>query len=166
MTRQTLQMFAAPGAIWLAPIAAFLAVTSVACVEVNGGAVELSWSVRNFAGDRVGDDCQNLDSRRGPLVHVQGIRLAWKAVANGGDDAAMEPDGSADFACRDGRGITRFEVPVGRQMLWIVPLCADSAPSAGTYQVPPPIVRTIEEGAVTTLDALLVVAGESTCPIP
>src|SRR5688572_16198192 len=125
MTRQTPQMFAAPGPIWLALITIILAVTSVACVEVNGGAVELSWSVRNFAGDRVGDDCQNLDRRKGPLVHVDRIRLAWKAAENGGDAADMEPDGSADFPCGDGRGITRFSIPAGRQMLWIVPICAD-----------------------------------------
>jgi hypothetical protein len=163
MTRQTPEMFAAPGRFWLALVVLVQAVTSVACDEVNGGAVELSWSVRTFDGARLDDDdCRDDD----PKVHVERIRLAWKAVADGGDGAGMEPDGWAEFPCSDRRGITEFTVPPGAHLLWIVPVCADRAPSTGNYQVPPPIVRAIHEGTVTTLDALLVVADESTCPAP
>ena len=77
----------------------------------------------------------------------------------------MEPDGWAEFPCSDRRGITKFTVPRGQHLLWIEPVCPGGAPT-GNYQVPPPIVRTIHEGTVTTLDALLVVADESTCPAP
>jgi hypothetical protein len=163
MTRQTREMFAAPRTSWLALVAMSLAVTSVACVEVNGGAAELSWSVRDFEGERI-DDCRRKDKDDNIKVHVPRIRLAWKAVPDGGDGIDMDPDDWDDFPCSDGRGITKFSIPPGQQMLWIVPVC-DGGPSMGNYQVPPPIVRTVEEGTVTTLDALLVVADESTCPV-
>ena len=160
MTRQTPEMFAARGMFWLALVVMVQAVTGVACVEVNGGAVELSWSVRTFDGERVNDSCEDGEHD----VHLEEIRLAWKAVSDGGDGAGMAPDGWADFPCADRRGITDFGVPEGEHLLWIVPVCREDAPSTGNYQVPPPIVRTIREGTVTTLDALLVVADESTCP--
>ena len=160
MTRQAPEMFAACSTFWLALVVMVQAVTSVACVEVNGGAVELSWSVRTFDGERVEDSCD--DDKHD--VHLEGIRLAWKAVSSGGGETGMEPDGWAEFPCADRRGITDFTVPGGEHLLWIVPVCSDDAPSTGNYQVPPPIVRTIREGTVTTLDALLVVADESTCP--
>jgi hypothetical protein len=162
MTRQTSEMFAASGRIWLALVVTLQVLTSVACVEVNGGAVELSWSVRTFDGVRIEDNCD--DDRRN--VHLDKIRLAWKAVGDGGDGAGLEPDDWDDFPCKDRRGITKFSIPAGRHLLWIVPLCPGGAPSTGNYQVPPPIVRTIDEGTVTTLDALLVVADETTCPLP
>jgi hypothetical protein len=166
MTRQTPEMFAASGAIWLALVVMLQVLTSVACVEVNGGAVELSWSVRAFDGERADEDCDNSDRKDGPIVHLDKIRLAWKAIADGGDGTGMEPDGWDEFPCSDRRGITEFSVPPGQHMLWIVPVCPGGAPATGNYQVPPPIVRTIGEGTVTTLGALLVVANESTCPAP
>jgi hypothetical protein len=160
MTHEAPEMFAAPGMFWLALVVAVQAVTSVACVEVNGGAVELSWSVRTFDGIPLKDACDD-DKRK---VHLETIRLAWKAVADAGDAAGMEPDGWTDFPCADLRGITEFTVPRGEHLLWVVPICRDNGPATGNYQVPPPIVRTIREGTVTTLDALLVVVDESTCP--
>lgn len=167
MTRQTHQMFAARGTISLALLAMLQAVTSVACVEVNGGAAELSWSVRTFDGARVEEDCHTDADSDEPKVHLEGIRLAWKAVADGEDGASMEPDDWKQFPCADGRGITEFSIPPGQQMFWIVPVCDGAIlPAAGSFQVPPPIVRTVREGTVTTLDALLVVADESTCPAP
>jgi hypothetical protein len=161
VTRQTPEMFAACGRFWLALVVMVQVVTSVSCVEVNGGAVELSWSVRSFDGERVDDSCD--DDK--PEVHLEKIRLAWKAVSDDGGGTGMEPDGLAEFPCGDRRGITEFTVPGGEHLLWIVPVCAGGVlPATSNYQVPPPIVRDIREGTVTTLDALLVVADASTCP--
>src|SRR5262245_52190217 len=64
MTHETPEMFAARGMFWLALVVVVQAVTSVSCVEVNGGAVELSWSVRTFDGKRVDEDCDNADSKQ------------------------------------------------------------------------------------------------------
>lgn len=162
MTRESREMFAAPGRL-RALLAVILASSSASCVEVNGGAVELSWSLRDFDGERA-EECHNDNPDDGPVVDVDRIRLAWKAVV-ADDESATDPDGTVTFPCEDGRGITDFSIPPGRHMLWIEPVCAQGAPPSGRYQVPPPIVRTIGEGTVTTLDALLIVADASTCPV-
>lgn len=143
-------MFARSSILWLAT-AIFLAVTAVACIEVNGGAAELSWTLRNFDGKPIsGDDppCT--------ITNIEEIRLNWKAVTDD-TDTGLVPDDSAEFQCDDNRGVTEFIIPAGKQMLWIEPLCRNEI-AATNYEVPPPIVRNVEEGTVTTLDALLIVA--------
>lgn len=150
-------MFARSGILWLA-IAIFLAVIAVACVEVNGGAAELSWTLRDFEGKPISD--------RGPpctITNIEEIRLNWKAVT---DDTgnSLVPDDSTGFECDDNRGVTKFIIPAGRQMLWIEPVCPNETVAA-SYEVPPPIVRDVADGTVTTLDALLIVADPAcTCP--
>lgn len=161
MTRRVRAVFPRKAAIWLALAVALGAASGAGCVEVNGGAAELSWSLRTFDGAR-SRECEHLRIGR--------IRLAWKAAAQSSSDPGTEPTGAPDgwqeFPCDDSRGVTDFSIPAGRQMLWIEPLCAGSAmPAAvGHYEVPPPIVRTVQDGTVTTLDALLVVADPSACP--
>lgn len=163
MTRHARPLFPRKGAIWLALAVALGAASSAGCVEVNGGAAELSWSLRPFDG--AGSwECKD--------VRIGWIRLAWKAVPESGSDPedtdpSGAPDGWQEFPCEDSRGVTDFSIPAGQQMLWIVPICAGSALPAATghYEVPPPIVRTVQDGTVTTLAALLVVTGESACPV-
>lgn len=143
-------MFARSSILWLAT-AIFLAVIAVACIEVNGGAAELSWTLRDFDGKPIsGDDppCT--------ITRIEQIRLNWKAVTDAAD-TTLVPDDSAVFQCGDNRGVTEFIIPAGKQMLWIEPICRNEI-MARQYEVPPPIVRTVEEGTVTTLDALLIVA--------
>ncbi len=152
-------MFARSGILWLAT-AIFHAVFAVACIEVNGGAAELSWALRDFEGKPISGD-----ERPCTITNIKQIRLHWKAVT-GDADTSLVPDGTEEFPCGDNRGVTEFTIPVGRQMLWIEPVCQDEAAAApGSYEVPPPIVRNVEEGTVTTLDALLIVADrDCTCP--
>jgi hypothetical protein len=151
-------MFARSGILRLAT-AIFHAVLAAACIEVNGGAAELSWALRDFEGKPIsGDDpaCT--------ITNIARIRLHWKAVT-GDADTSLVPDGTAEFLCNDNRGVTGFTIPAGRQMLWIEPVCPEGAAAPGSYEVPPPIVRTVEDGTVTTLDALLIVADrDCTCP--
>jgi hypothetical protein len=150
-------MFARAGILWLGLAALVHVASSAACVEVNGGAVELSWSLRSFGGTRI-EECDD--------VRIESIRLAWKAAPDGGSGTSLEPDDWETFPCEDSRGITEFSIPAGRQMFWILPLCPGGTSPTGDYEVPPPIVRTVTEGTVITLDALLVVADASTCPAP
>lgn len=151
-------MFAGSGILWLA-IAIFLAGSGVACVEVNGGAAELSWALRDFEGRPISGDEPPCT-----LTNIGAIRLNWKAVT-GDADGVLVADGWDTFPCSDNRGVTDFIIPAGRQMLWVEPICEDDAGTAGSYEVPPPIVRSVEEGTVTTLDALLIVADQDcTCP--
>jgi hypothetical protein len=152
-------MFARSGVLWLA-LAILPVVSAVACIDVNGGAAELSWTLRDFEGQPISDG-----EHPCVLTNIGEIRLNWKAVTDDGGDGAMEPDGTDKFRCLDNRGVTGFVIPAGRQMLWIEPICRSDAVMLGSYEVPPPIVRTIEDGTVTTLDALLIVADpECTCP--
>jgi hypothetical protein len=137
-------------------VAALLA-ASVACVEVEGGAVELSWSLRAFDGDPV--DCADAD--------VAGVRLCWRA-APPGEALAATCDGARtlDFDCDDQHGSSRFDLASGRTGFLVEPTCRDGEPADdGTYQVPAPIVRDVVEGEVVTLSSLaIIVSDNSTNP--
>jgi hypothetical protein len=125
--------------------------------------------LHTFDGEPVGDgidqSCGNAD--------ITQVRVCWQA------DDGSEPDFSqciADqmrqFGCNKSSGISNFEITPGRNSFWIVPVCDDGSVAAiGTYQVPPPIVRTVEEGGIVTLGSLLIVATDNTdpstvCPSP
>lgn len=145
---------------------------NLACVEINGGAVELSWTLRDFDGDKT--DC-------GP-ARIGSIRICWQGIVG---DAGLpeDPDCVAvateagfreqyrEFDCLASRGVTRFEIPAGRTALFVEPICESGTPPQGPYQVPPPIVRVVEDGQVVTLNQLLIVvtdsavaSQDSTCP--
>lgn len=132
-------------------------VTNTGCVDVDGGAVEVSWTVRTFEGNTT--SCG--------AVGLERIRVCWQA---------LETDASSlgqcrEFACSASRGITKFAIVPGRTALFLEPVCSDGM-LARNYQVPPPIVRVIKEGEVATLNQLLIVAstnrdcsaGQCTCP--
>lgn len=136
-------------------IAAFLGVIGCpACIQIEGGAVELSWSLRDFDGDSVGS-CSD--------AGLTGVEVCWAPV---GDASVTPPGGPCRpgqrriFDCGEANGVSRFEIPPGPTAFWIAPICSDGqAADVGTYQVPPPIVRTVEDGKIVTLDSLLIVVG-------
>jgi len=137
--------------------AALLAAASSACIEIDGGAVELSWSLRSFDGDRVGTCSKAL---------VEEVRVCWQPV-NGAGTVTAECDASQTFPCEEENGVSGFEIDPGSTAFWVEPICRDGAPAdADTYQVPPPIVRTVEDGKIVTLNSLLIVVTpfESGCP--
>jgi hypothetical protein len=155
-------------------IAAAVLLAGVSCVEVEGGAVELSWRLRDVRG---GDsDCA--------LARVGTIRVCWVPVTgDAGADQMTEctivrtdagfSELFREFDCTEKRGVTRFEVPAGPNALFVRPVCADGQAPTGDFQVPPPIVRNVETGGVVTLNQLLIVVsaddcvGEAcTCPPP
>lgn len=129
--------------------------SNLKCVAIDGGASELTWSLRTFAGDPV-DSCA--DSK------ISHIRLCWNAVDAG--VRGCRPGQFRDFNCDDQTGATRFEIPPGDTRLFVEPICEDGlAPAVGTYQTPEDIVRNVKAGEVVTLDSLLIVVTEpgSTC---
>lgn len=138
----------APG--WHVIIVALgLAVTG--CVEVEGGAVEFSWTLRNFEGNPIADD----PAESCGLVRIDRIRLIWESPPDNGELVL----GNDDFDCEANRGVTGFVVPAGSQLLRIIPICeGDMLPQVHTYEVPPPILRDVQSGEVVTLNSLLVVA--------
>jgi hypothetical protein len=126
-------------------------------VAVDGGAAEFSWSLRSFDGRSI-ESCSD--------AGIDRVRLCWDSLdAEGGGSGQCRPPGLRTFDCRERRGITGFEIPPGRTSLFILPICPDGAPARdGTYDVPPPIVRTVTEGQVVTLSSLLIVAGDQSRP--
>jgi hypothetical protein len=135
------------------------ALLSSSCVQVDGGAVELSWTLRDFDGEPT--NCAE--------ARIDEVRICWQSVADGGTSGtrSCRRDSSRTFACVDSRGVTGFEIPPGRAVVWIEPVCADGQPpETDTYEVPAPIARTVETGQVVTLGALLIVADDSTEPCP
>ncbi len=137
------------------PIALAL-VLSTGCVEIDGGAVEVSWSLRTVAGDPLGDDCQYQDD----TSPVATIRLLWRPYDGTNLPVDLIPRNSDErrsFPCRDSRGVTGFEIPPGEHAFWVEPRCDNGRrPRAIDYEVPPPIVRDVRTGLVITLDAMLI----------
>lgn len=133
-----------------------LAAGSAACIEVEGGAVELSWSLRSFDGERV-DNCDD--------ARVEEVRVCWQAVEDGTSTGVCE--GSQSFPCGEENGISGFEIAPGSTAFWVEPICVDGSPAAtGSYQVPPPIVRTVADGKIVTLNSQLIVVTPfgTSCP--
>ncbi len=129
------------------PLVALALVWVAGCVEINGGAVELSWTLRTFAGANI-DECS--------AYEIGQIRLEWQS----GPDNPNVDGGSTTFDCTDSRGVTDFVIGEGAQLLEIVPICDDGNDAAAdTYEVPAPILRQVHTGELVTLNSLLVVVG-------
>ncbi len=131
------------------------------CIQIDGGAVELSWSLRSFDGASVAA-CSD--------VRIRDVRLCWEPLADGSTPTAGETCQGAlswTFPCDESSGVTGFSLPPGSTAFWIEPVCTDGASAdAGTYQVPPPIVRMVEDGKIVSLNSLLLVVSPpgSDCP--
>jgi hypothetical protein len=122
------------------------------CVPVDGGAVELSWTVRSL-----GDPYGCVREVAGRVVdRIGDISLCARActvIVDGqcvGD--AVCPVRS--WPCERLMGATRFEIVAGRKELWIEVGCPDGTPA--NVVVPEPVVRDIADGEVTQLNALLI----------
>lgn len=126
------------------------------CVKIDGGAAELSWSLRDQGGDSI-ETCGE--------ANIQAIQLCWNPVADGGDDAVRcQPPNIQRFMCGDFTGVTGFEIEPGETSLFIEPVCdSGDPPTFGSYEVPPPIVRSVEEGRIVTLNSLLIVVKRTNC---
>jgi len=124
------------------------------CTPIEGGAVEVSWDLRTFGGLDIRCDQAN----------VAEVRLWWEVERTsdeGGTTLRFDV-----FPCNDERGVTGFDLPAGTASLWLSPVCeGEVVPMDGTYRSPAPIVRTITEGDVITLDTqILEIDSGSVCP--
>lgn len=137
--------------------------TLVGCVDVNGGAVELSWSIRTVDGRALDDPCR--------VSGIARVRLDAEEVG-----VAQPVRKFRSWSCGAFHGTTLFEIPEGTYSLSVVPLCGDGVTRADAT-VPAPIVRDVVEGEVAQLNALLIVVpatgnaceaavGESGSPSP
>lgn len=133
------------------------------CTNVSGGAVELSWHLQDVDGTALGcDTTRDLStptSRRVEVI-VDSMRLWWQV----GTDRR-----SVDFPCAANHGVTQFEVPTGEALLWIepqiTPTCLGGTPVTPPFIAPAPIARTITDGNVVELHAVVVeIDVDAACP--
>ncbi|HTR50770.1 MAG TPA: hypothetical protein VMJ10_08700 [Kofleriaceae bacterium] len=124
------------------------------CTTANGGAVDLSWTLRPQSGTTDPNipspfvDCglKGNDSTTPLAGPVEWIELDWAVGA---------VTGQRTFCCYLEHGVTTFDLPQGTASLSVVPLCGDGNPAEdGTYVAPAPVLRSVTEGATITLGAV------------
>jgi hypothetical protein len=120
------------------------------CTEVTGGAVELSWLLRPSNGDENACSEQSCCA----TAHVVDMRLMWDVGGVMGSDF---------WPCEDNRAVTGFELPPGEATLWVVPECATGPAEADAYEAPAPVVRTLVDGEVASLNAVVVQVQLANC---
>ena len=135
------------------------------CVDIDGGAVELSWSIRTAGGQPSDCELRNPDT-----PDVEEVWICWAAQGQT-TDACFTGDGAeparfAAFPCQDEHGVTGFEIESGPTLIWVQPVCsAQRLPPLDRVEVPPPILRDMVEGQVAALNALLILAEDDACQL-
>jgi hypothetical protein len=131
---------------------------------VDGGAVELAWSVRDSSGRSA--SCSRTSTSFQDALGRVGLCARACTVLVDGECVGEETCPIETWDCDRGRGTTRFEVTAGRKRLWIAVTCPDGTPA--DVLLPEPIVRDIADGEVTQLNAILITvpAGAAACPSP
>lgn len=137
-----------------------LTLAGAGCIEIEGGAVELSWSLRDFDGDAV-EACDD--------ARIDEVEICWQPSDGEAPsvDLGCRPGQRQSFPCSEENGVSGFTITPGPTAFWAHPICdTGEAAEEDTYQAPAPIVRTVEEGQIVTLNSLLIVVSPiaSDCP--
>jgi hypothetical protein len=139
-------------------VALLLALVATGCVSIDGGAVEASWDVHASDGRGIADcSCT--------CPEVAKVRFSVVSAAGGPDLCAERA--VCQFSCQAKHGATPFDIPPGDYALSLVPVGADgqdltgAAPQAGggtcsAHSGVDPILRTIGEGQLTQLNAVVI----------
>jgi len=117
------------------------AITTTGCVPIDGGAVELRWTIHNLVADERHEEGERID------CDEAGISTLSLLVDPGSRDGPAYP-----FDCDDGRGSSDFDIAPGRHLFSIAP----AGPRADQATVPDPISAQVREGEVTDLQVLLI----------
>ena len=133
-------------------IALLLASGAAGCVAIDGGSVEVEWTVFAADGRGVITDCACAEP---PIAFVQ-LKLA------GPPENPDQPDPCAGnlscrFSCGRNDGTTPFFIPPGPYLMSIEPLAADGTPIAGDM-VPDPLVGQVTKGLSHDLGAFAIQA--------
>jgi hypothetical protein len=142
-------------AIALLPLVCLLS----ACVEINGGAVEISWVIRSRAGSAI-TDCGCAD----PAIAKVRLRLVGVDALGKPKDPAVTPcEGQAqcDFVCSRQTGSTAFNIPetrgTDRYAVTVKALGVDGD-ELDSVDVPASILREVVRGQPTEVESMQLVA--------
>jgi hypothetical protein len=136
----------------------FLEVVAGSCVQINGGAVEVSWVVH--ANGRAITDCSCADPA------IASVRI--DIVGHGGTIDKTTPcagNPQCVFPCQRQTGATQFNIPEthGDELYAISVVAVDKdGADLPMVQTPAPILRTVVNGQPTEVDAFLLEAGCAT----
>lgn len=123
------------------------------CVNIDGGAVELSWTVHDTSGRTV--ECKD--------IGLAEVELTCLTVPELGEAVQLEPcrtgsgteRGRNAWTCGRLGGSTAFDIAPGNRQFRISAVCRSGSPAAET-RYPDPILRDVVEGEVVQLNALLI----------
>jgi hypothetical protein len=126
------------------------------CVDVNGGAVELSWKLRAATGStRTFLNCNLTLEPTGASTQVSEIQLDW------------EVDGVRGFKkwpCENDHGVTGFELPEGDALLNVRPVCrSGEVADDKTFSAPAPEQRKVIVGTTVNLGGVELLLEVSSC---
>jgi hypothetical protein len=145
-----------PVAVPLRAVALLLCLFVHGCVDVNGGAVELSWKLRAKSGSTSTFlDCDFRLAPSGTITQVSEIQLEW-------DVDGMR--NSKRWACDDDHGVTGFELPEGQALLSVSPICESGEVAApSTFTAPAPEQRQVIAGNTISLGGVELLLEVSSC---
>jgi hypothetical protein len=142
-----------------------MAVASASCVDVSGGAVEVSWAVFSRDGRAI-NDCSCAD----PVIGYVRLQLVSET------DPSNQPcagNSACRFACGRKTGATPFFITPGQYLMSVVPVDADGTDLPAMFtpgndvpsvQTPAAESRTVVRGQPTALEAFMLEADcRSTC---
>jgi hypothetical protein len=128
---------------------------TTACVEIDGGAVEISWVIRSEAGSAI-TDCGCASP---PIARV---RLDLTGIGGAVDNTKpCAANAQCDFPCARQTGATAFNIPethgTERYQVSIEALGTDGSPLL-QVMAPAPILRDVVRGQPTEVASMELVA--------
>jgi len=143
------------------PAATFLLLACLltTCVEINGGAVEVSWVIRSRAGSAITDcGCAS------PSIATVRLRLERRGGVLDGDMPCAN-QAQCDFPCPRQTGSTAFNIPetqgTEKYEVSVVAVGADGEPLPEVL-TPAPILREVVRGQPTEVESMQLVANCAT----
>jgi hypothetical protein len=138
-------------------VIAVMAGVSGACVEIDGGAIEISWLVRSTAGSPI-TDCGCAEPQ------IAAVRLV--VTGRGGSLEGATPcagEARCDFPCQRRTGSTAFDIEqtdgLERYEISVVAVGLDGQEiSKERVMTPAPILREVVHGQPTEVEAFQLVA--------
>ena len=134
----------------------FAGMAAQGCVDVRGGAVELSWTIRTEEGG-------SCSCARAEIDRIELLATPCDLLESDGTCVGSPQHRNAwTWSCQESHGTTLFDIPEGRWGFKIEAFTMNDLPAEAA--VPPPIVRDVVTGEVAMLDALLITTFTCTTP--